>query len=147
MDNIDIPAFLPISVEDRRRAWERSPPRSTPALERKRTATEIAYYASIAAKKAAKRAAERDPVQGPTRSSGRREGRALGHRKSSQQKRSTIMITAASSAYYQLLMPFVTMCSRHSVCPLEWPSSAPGIVWCRRCDCIAPRKQSVTAQA
>jgi phage terminase Nu1 subunit (DNA packaging protein) len=57
-DGLSVPDFLRISAEDRRRAWERSPPRSTPALERKRTATEIAYYASIAAEMAAKRAAD-----------------------------------------------------------------------------------------
>jgi hypothetical protein len=39
----------------------------------------------------------------------------------------------------QLLIPFVSLCGRRvSVCPLTTLSSAPGLLWCRRCDCIAP---------
>jgi len=51
------------------------------------------------------------------------------------------MTTAAvpSSAYYQVLLPFVTFCGRYSsLCPLTSPSSAPDVWWCPRRDHGAP---------
>lgn len=61
MDNSDIPNFLRISPEDRRRAWERNPPKPLPAFGREKTEAEIAYYASIKAEKSARRS--RDEVR------------------------------------------------------------------------------------
>jgi len=49
------------------------------------------------------------------------------------------MLQIPSSAYRQEMLPFVTMCGRYSsVCPLTTSSSYLGIIWCPRCDNIAP---------
>jgi hypothetical protein len=55
---LSIPEFLKIPAEDRRRAWERHPPRPMPAFGRDVTETERAYRASIERERAARRAVD-----------------------------------------------------------------------------------------
>src|SRR5262249_13483776 len=55
---LDIPDFLKISAENRRRAWAHVQSKSFPTFVRELTETERAYRASIEREKAAKRAAD-----------------------------------------------------------------------------------------
>jgi len=55
---LDVPDFLQIPAADRRRAWDRHPPKPIPAFRRDVTETERAYRASIEREKTAKRAAD-----------------------------------------------------------------------------------------
>ena len=57
-DGLDVPAFLKISAADRRRAWNRHPPKPMPAFGRELSETERTYRASIERERAAKRAAD-----------------------------------------------------------------------------------------
>jgi len=55
---LDIPQFLKIPAQDRRRAWDRRPPKPIPAFDRETREVERAYRASIQRDKAAKRAVD-----------------------------------------------------------------------------------------
>lgn len=55
-DGLDVPDFLKLTAADRRRAWDRHPPKPMPAFGREMTSTEVAYCASIERDKAARRA-------------------------------------------------------------------------------------------
>ena len=57
-DGLDLPDFLKIPAADRRRAWDRHPPKPMPAFGRELSSTERAYRASIERDRAAKRAAD-----------------------------------------------------------------------------------------
>lgn len=57
-DDLLVPEFLKISQEDRRRGWERQPPKSMPAFGRELTEIERLYRQSIEAERRAKRAAD-----------------------------------------------------------------------------------------
>jgi|SRR5213595_3943805 hypothetical protein len=58
IDDLDIPAFLKLTAEQRRAAWARQPAKPIPAFSREITDTERAYRASIEAQKAERRAAD-----------------------------------------------------------------------------------------
>ena len=57
-DGLDLPDFLKIPAADRRRAWDRHPPKPMPAFGRELSSTERAYRASIERERMAKRAAD-----------------------------------------------------------------------------------------